>query len=283
MLQGAVDRYQAHAKFAVDQIGTSFLAKATSADKLAHDTSVWPRMSPTGLLQHLSGSKTISPEWKNALIQYGIAITQVQYCRRALALSGNRSEVLRELMNRGHIGWNPEEYPEWMLFEIENNLLIRPAQAQIAKEMLAPSSGGNCVMQLNMGEGKSSVIVPIVAATLANGQYLPRVMVLPALAVQMFHILRHKLGGMLNRRVVSLPFSRSVQLSSTQAGAVRQIYEKCLLEKCVVLCQPEHVLSFDLMGIEKSITNAHSIDKGMSFISAPLPNMPENFRPRSRR
>lgn len=108
-------------------------------------------------------------------------------------------------------------------------------------------------MQLNMGEGKSSFIVPIVAATLANGRHLPRVIVLPALAAQMFHILRRKLGGLLNRPIDSIPFSRSVQLSHTEAFTVRTIYQNCLRDKCFVLCQPEHILSFYLMGIEKSL------------------------------
>lgn len=256
MLQDAVDRYQVHTETSLALINAAFLAKATLTDKLAHDASMWPRMSPTGLLQHLFGSRAISSEWIRALIQYGTAIAKIQHCRRALALIENPSELLKELLNRGHVGWNAEEYPEWLLFEIENNIFIRPTQAQIAKEMLSPSSGSNCCYQMNMGEGKSSVITPIIAATLAKGLLLPRVIVLPALAAQMFHIMRQKLGGMLNRRVVSLPFSRSVQLSSAQAVAVHKIYEKCLLEKCVVLCQPEHILSFDLMSIEKSLADS---------------------------
>lgn len=108
-----------------------------------------------------------------------------------------------------------------------------------------------------MGEGKSTILTPIIAATLAKGILLPRVIVLSALVAQMFHIMRQTLGGMLNRRVVSLPFSRSVQLSATQALAAHKIYEKCLREKCVVLCQPEHILSFDLMGIEKSLADGN--------------------------
>ncbi|KAE9977309.1 hypothetical protein EG327_007776 [Venturia inaequalis] len=260
ILQDAETRYQGHVDSSLASIEAAFLAEATLADKLAHDAFIWPRVSPTGLLQHLFGSKTISCEWKRALIQYGTAIAKVQHCRRALALIKNPSELLRELLNRGHVGWNAEEYPEWLLFEIENNLFIRPTQAQIAKEMLSPSSGGNYCYQMNMGEGKTSVITPIIAATLAKGMLLPRVNVPPALAAQMFHIMRQKLGGMLNCRVVSLPFSRSVQLSTAQAIAVQKIYEKCLLEKCVVLCQPEHILSFDLMGIEKSLVDAdHSL------------------------
>lgn len=50
-------------------------------------------------------------------------------------------------------------------------------------------------MQLNMGQGKSSVIVPIIAATLANREKLVRIVVLKPLAMQMFHLLVQKLDG----------------------------------------------------------------------------------------
>jgi hypothetical protein len=38
-----------------------------------------------------------------------------------------------------------------------------------------PPNGQNAVMQLNMGEGKSSVIVPMAATSLTNGQRLVRI------------------------------------------------------------------------------------------------------------
>lgn len=44
--------------------------------------------------------------------------------------------------------------------------------------MIQPPDGKHSVMQLNMGEGKTSVIVPIVAAELANGEQLCTVTVL---------------------------------------------------------------------------------------------------------
>lgn len=44
--------------------------------------------------------------------------------------------------------------------------------------MIQPLDGKHSVMQLNMGEGKTSVIVPIVAAELANGEQLCTVTVL---------------------------------------------------------------------------------------------------------
>jgi len=47
-------------------------------------------------------------------------------------------------------------------------------------------------MQLNMGLGRSSVIVPIVAATLADRSKLARVVVLKSLSEQMFQLLVKK-------------------------------------------------------------------------------------------
>lgn len=54
-------------------------------------------------------------------------------------------------------------------------------------------------MQLNMGEGKSSVIVPIVVAALADCSKLVRVVVNKAQSRQMLHELVSKLGGLINR------------------------------------------------------------------------------------
>src|SRR5690606_708337 len=137
------------------------------------------------------------------------------------------------------------------LLEIESNLMIRSAQADIAKEMLNPTSGKNSVMQLNMGEGKSSVIVPIAAADLADGSKLVRVIVLKPLSSQMFQLLVRKLGGMINRRIFYMPFSRSLQLTEKDAKTIADMYKTCMRVGGILLVQPEHMLSFDLMGLER--------------------------------
>jgi hypothetical protein len=80
--------------------------------------------------------------------------------------------------------------------------------------MIAPQSGSNSIMQLNMGLGKSSVIVPIVAATLADRSKLARVIVLKSLSEQMFQLLVSKLGGLIGRRIYRLPISRSLTPST---------------------------------------------------------------------
>jgi hypothetical protein len=133
--------------------------------------------------------------------------------------------------------------------------------------MIQPSAPGSTIMQLNMGEGKSSVIIPMVVTAVANGQRFARVIVLKALSAQMFHLLVARLGGLVNRRVYYMPFSRQVDLSSSQnVDVIHSLLRRCVHEGGVMLAQPEHVLSFKLMSIDrrlhgKSSKDSHSLSK----------------------
>lgn len=49
----------------------------------------------------------------------------LQRAERLLACIGNDSELLSELSNPGRRDWDPVYYPDWLLLEIENNILIR--------------------------------------------------------------------------------------------------------------------------------------------------------------
>lgn len=138
-----------------------------------------------------------------------------------------------------------------MLLQLEGNFLIRPQQVNIAEEMLSPQTSRNTAMQLNMGQGKSSVIVPMVAATAANKEQLVRVVVLKQLANAMLEILVNRLGGLLNHRIVFLPFSRSVKLINSQLHGLHQLLDRCMKSGAVMLAQPEHILSFELYGLDR--------------------------------
>lgn len=231
-------------------------AETSTTRRLACGAKMWPRLSTAALLQHLAGGKLASlrDDWKACLILYGVAISNLQRAERLLACIENESELTSELSYPGHRDWDPRHYPDWLLLEIENNILIRPAQAQIAREMISPSSRANSILQLNMGEGKSSVIVPIVAAALADGIKLVRVVVLKPLSTQMFHVLLEKLGGMLGRRIFHMPISRSVRLDVHKARQIRNLCDECMRMGGVLLVQPEHLLSFELMGHERLLS-----------------------------
>ncbi|KAI9803787.1 MAG: hypothetical protein M1825_001667 [Sarcosagium campestre] len=232
--------------------------QSSPALSLAHSATMWPRLSRLSLLNRLTHGKVkfLSPGWKRCLVRYGLVISNLQRMQRIHDSLDRDLELLRELGSPGRQGWCPEQRPDWLLLEIENNLTIREVQAQIADEMISPSASqeANSTMQLNMGEGKSSVIVPIVAATLADGEKLVRIIVLKALAMEMFNMLLARLGGLLNRRVFLLPISRSVRFDLKKARRVRKICEKCRQARGILLVQPEHLLSFELMGIERLLS-----------------------------
>jgi len=165
--------------------------------------------------------------------------------------------LFKELENTGRQDWTASDYPDWLLLEIENNMTIRPIQAQVAIEMISPTSRQNSVMQLNMGEGKSLVIVPMVSAALANGRQLLRVMTLKPLLRQTQYLLSQRLGGLVNRRIYYMPFSRKTKLDARTVSAIRTIYKEVERERGLLLILPEQVLSFRLMGRERFDSDHH--------------------------
>jgi hypothetical protein len=79
---------------------------------------------------------------------------------------------------------------------------------------------------------------------------LVRVIVAKPQSKQMLQMLVAKLSGLLGRRIFQMPFSRNLQLSASDACAIRELYEECISTRGVLLVQPEHILSFKLMAIK---------------------------------
>lgn len=131
-----------------------------------------PRICRTFFLFQLSNSnwKKLPVEWKPALIEFALVFYNFQRTRRLLRTysSGNSLDLLKELQNAVYSNWNSVEYPQALFMEVENNITIRLIQFEIARTMTSPPDNRNAIMQLNMGEGKNSVIVPLMAFLLAN-------------------------------------------------------------------------------------------------------------------
>ena len=220
---------------------------------------LWPQMSSREILVLLS---TCSPvhlkwRWEKCIITLGEALTLQQRARRMLmsAEQDDVSNLFEESENTGRQGWVASEKRDWLLFEIENNLLIRPKQARVAMEMIQPASASNTLCQLNMGSGKSSVIVPLLAITLADGKQLARVLVLKSLTKQMHGTLSERLRGLVNRKVYFMPFSRRTKIDAAIISQIHEMQKRCLGEQGILLIQPEHILSFHLLGIERLISS----------------------------
>ncbi|KLJ08813.1 hypothetical protein EMPG_15752 [Blastomyces silverae] len=224
-----------------------------------------PRLSPTFFLQGLARNRwqKLRNDWKRSIVYYGVALTELQRAERLVSLSENHADLIKELLNSGHTNWDPFQYPESLLLEVESGIMIREVQEQIAAQMRDPTSNKNAVMQLNMGEGKSSVIVPIVAAALADGSRLVRVIVAKPQSKQMFQMLVSKLGGLLDRRVYHMPFSRALQIGKQEAKTIGDLYRECMSKGGILLVQPEHILSFELMGLECLISGKASVGRSL--------------------
>ena len=91
--------------------------------------------------------------------------------------------------------------------QVQGNFLIRRAQAETAMEMISPQSGINTVMQANMGDGKSLLIIP------------------EALAVQTFESLVARLGSDDLHTLMSQCVAECGILCPARARRVTQINE----------------------------------------------------------
>ncbi|CAE6439124.1 unnamed protein product [Rhizoctonia solani] len=240
------------------------LSPETAIERILSTAGVWPRIIPSILLQQLCIQNRHRFDslltWRNSLIEYAQGLAHHQRSHRliTLAKSNSTEEFYKELdvtSSECDIGTTD---PDWLLVQIDGNFGVRSLQRQVAQAMISPASCSSTVLQLNMGEGKSSVIVPIVASSLADPSRLVRVVVLKPLWRQMFELLVNRLSGLANRRIYYLPFGRHIQINESSAAKLRILYEECMHEGGILLAQPEHILSFKLMGIDRLISSRTS-------------------------
>ncbi len=64
--------------------------------------------------------------------------------------------------------WSAAAHPQWLVFEVESQLQIRPLQYTLAHMLMQGRDGA--IAQLNMGEGKTRVILPMLLLALADGE-----------------------------------------------------------------------------------------------------------------
>jgi hypothetical protein len=135
--------------------------------------------------------------------------------------------------------------------------------------MLDPQGGKNAVMQLNMGEGKTSIILPMLAATISyQEKRVARVTVLRSTFPSNESDMRHKLGGLLGLRLYVIPCRRDFDIGDEGICELKQTYNECLSVKGIVMAMPEHRLSFELKTLElarKGSTSASEMLKVLQW------------------
>lgn len=141
--------------------------------------------------------------------------------------------------------------PSFLLFELEHKLLLRENQKTLT---LAMANQQKKVMyQLNMGEGKSSVILILLGHLLANREKMVRISVLEPLLTFMQDLLTRRFGFLLYKQIYIMPFSRAVDITENNLLILKKEMECCRDNGHIVLVTPEHQLSFYLRLIETLI------------------------------
>ncbi|KAF7513901.1 hypothetical protein GJ744_006515 [Endocarpon pusillum] len=236
------------------QLSMAFEHQCSCAQWLK-EGGLWPCITPVTLLEQLRSTSgtDFGCGMKESLIVYAISLTVLQRLLRIedAHLRGDKQRLHEELMNPGHGNWKPLENPDWLLLEIDGNILIRHDQVEVADATIAPTSGSNAVLQMNMGQGKTSCIIPMVAAMLADTKQLMRVIVPKSLLLKTAQLLQARLGGLLGREVRHVPFSRKTPTSSETIKAFFNLHKQVMASSGVIVALPEHILSFMLSGIQR--------------------------------
>ncbi|EMD69950.1 hypothetical protein COCSADRAFT_342034 [Bipolaris sorokiniana ND90Pr] len=216
---------------------------------------LWPSMTFINLLGELrESSKTeFGKGSKEALVAFGLAMTKLQRLLRIADAQKRHKDqqVQDEWGNEGHTNWDPLNHPDWLLLEIDGDVLLREEQVDVALATVSPPSGRNSVLQLLMGKGKTSCILPMAAALLANGTDLARVVVPRALLLQSAQAMQVKLGGLVNRELIHVPFSRRTPPKESLIHLYGKLHTKLRDRRGIILALPEHILSFKLSGLQQ--------------------------------
>lgn len=224
-----------------------------------------PRLTTVSILELLQSRNKLRLEsdvFYN-LLRYGEAITLHQRLLRLFRalIKNDERRIREEVMNTGHLNWKTADYPDWLLLEIDSNMLIREEQVIVAKAMIAPDSGDNAVYQLNMGKGKTSMIVPMVMCVIADGKHLARLGVPKALLLPTAQVLQSRLGGLVGREVRHVAFSRRLLTQKScrdTFSTFKQHHEHLTENRGILIAAPEHMLAYKLSS-EQCYVDGHDM------------------------
>ena len=99
------------------------LGPTTDPHEQAHNYfGHWPLVTADVLLRYLASAAPIDIplHWKKCLTSFALLLLDLQRSRRLLqfSLDGLEQELSKELENEGCDGWDPEEFPDWLLIQV---------------------------------------------------------------------------------------------------------------------------------------------------------------------
>jgi hypothetical protein len=192
-----------------------------------------------------------------ALLWLELCVLEDRLVRVQLAIG--RGSVLRANQElQASRDWESCTYPAWLVFEAVMRIQIRPKQFAVAKALLARPG---YIVQLNMGEGKTRVIIPMMILHWtfheAKAKQIPRIHFLSSLIHEGYDYLHGCLSGSIFCcKVLQLPFNRDVELTRNRVEVIKSIVHYCAEENGIVVVAPEHRQSLELKRKELALSSS---------------------------
>ncbi|KAI8839963.1 hypothetical protein BJ741DRAFT_647146 [Chytriomyces cf. hyalinus JEL632] len=194
------------------------------------------------------------------LLELHVIHTRIERLQRAVA-SKSYEALVKDIFVRK---WSIREFPKWLVFEVEGGLQIRPNQYATALQMMdKPSS----IVQLNMGEGKTRVIMPRIPLA-HSSKSLPRVTVLTPLLNEVFgHMHSTLTASILSPHILQLPFHRQITLDQMKVRKMIEFAKLVRSEVGFLVKTPDYQLPLNLKLQEVQISGDPINDSLPSFFS----------------
>ncbi|RNF03803.1 hypothetical protein TraAM80_05547, partial [Trypanosoma rangeli] len=143
--------------------------------------------------------------------------------------------------------------PRYLLFEFLHNILLRARQVEMVRWFVDNARAGvSRVQQMIMGQGKTTVVGPLLALILADGAQLVTQVMPTALLEQTRGILRRCFSVVVPKQIYTLQFDRA--FDETDANSVALLQQKLVAAaktRAILISSPECIKSVFLKAIEQ--------------------------------
>ncbi|CAD7924277.1 unnamed protein product, partial [Amoebophrya sp. A120] len=200
---------------------------------------------------------------------YLLKVRLYQRAKRILLLVSQNDWSTKLQQEVDNIGWTePERYPGVLAFEVDNNLCVWDSQAALMREFAGATE--NQLTQCSMGQGKTAVVMPLLPELLCDvtlsrasdidscpgfSKRLTRATVLPSLLPDNARDWQHKLGGIVNKKVFALRFSRERNHSQGQCYKLLLDLKRHQAEGGMLIMTPEDRMSLECKTIALAYHN----------------------------
>jgi len=180
----------------------------------------------------------------------------VQACEGlAGQLSAQRHYVKQEEKEMHGFAFTDHTYdPRFLIFEFTWNILLRDKQVEIVTNFCESlRQGKSLVKQMIMGAGKTTVVAPLLALMLADGDSLVLSVVPKALLEMTRKQMRETFATIMSKRIYTLQFDRSTEVTPNTS----KVLANAAKNRGVVMATPTTIKSVMLCFVE-TLENLHS-------------------------